>query len=70
MVLGGKITSPRFMDRSRVARAKNTSKFDLAGLAEAKYHISNMGVNVLTPQIISNCGYQSFHRDHREDILL
>ncbi len=70
MVLGGKITTPRFMGRSHVARAKNTSKFDLAGLAEAKYHIRDMGVDVLTPQIISNCGYQSFHRDLPEDILL
>ncbi len=70
MVLGGKITTPCFTDRSRVARAKNTSKFDSAGLAEAKYHIGDMGVDVLTPQIISNCGYQSFHRDHPEDILL
>ncbi len=25
---------------------------------------------MLTPQIISNCGCQSFHRDHPEDILL
>jgi hypothetical protein len=64
------ITTPHFADRSRVARAKITSKFDLAGLVEAKYNISKMGVEVLTPQIISNYGYQSFHRDHPEDILL
>ncbi len=70
MILGGKITTPRFTDRSSVVRAKNTSKFDSAGLAEAKYHIGDMGVDVLTPQIVSNCGYQSFHRDHPEDILL
>jgi hypothetical protein len=70
MVLGGKITTPRFTDRFRSAHAKNTSKFDSAGLAEAKYHIGNMGVDLLTPQIISNCGYQSFHWGHPEDILL
>jgi len=69
-VLGGRITTPRFTDRSRVARAKQMSKFDSAGLAEAKYHIGDMGVEMLTPQIISKCGYQSFHRDHPEDILL
>jgi hypothetical protein len=69
-VPGGKITTPCFMDRSHVACTKNTSKFDLVGLAEAKYHIGNMGVKVLTLQIINNCGYQSFHRDHPEDILL
>jgi hypothetical protein len=68
--LGGMITTPCFVDRFHVAWAKNTSKFDLASLAEAKYHIGKMGVEVLTPQIISNCGYQSFHRDHPEDILL
>jgi hypothetical protein len=70
MVLGSKITTPCFMDHSRVARAKNMSKFDSAGLAEAKYHIGDMGVEVLTLQIISTCGYQSFHQDHPEDILL
>jgi hypothetical protein len=71
MVLGGKITTPCFTDRSHVARAKNTSEFDLAGLTEAKYHIGDMGVDVLTLQIISNCGYQqSLHWDHPEDILL
>ncbi len=69
-VSGGKITTPRFIDRSRMACAKNTSKFDAAGLAEAKYHIGEYGVEVLTLPIISNCGYQSFHQDHPEDILL
>jgi hypothetical protein len=49
MVLGGRITTPCFTDRSHVARAKNISKFDLAGLAESKYHIGEMGVEVLTP---------------------
>jgi hypothetical protein len=70
MVLGGRITTPCFTDHSRVAQAKNVSKFDLAGLAESKYHIGVMGVEVLTPQIISNCGYQSFHPDHPKDVLL
>ncbi len=69
-VLGGRITTPRFTDHSRVARAKNVSRFDLVGLTESKYHIGAMGVSVLTPQIINNCGYQSFHRDHPEDVLL
>ena len=53
-----------------MARAKNVSRFDSAGLAESKYHIGAMGVSALTPQIINNCGYQSFHRDHPEDVLL
>jgi hypothetical protein len=69
-VPGRKITTPCFSDRSHMARAKNTSKFDAAGLAEAKYHIGEYGIEVLIPPIISNCGYQSFHRDHPEGILL
>jgi hypothetical protein len=47
MVLGSKITTPCFTDHSHVARAKKTSKFDSAGLAEARYHIGNMGVDVV-----------------------
>jgi hypothetical protein len=53
-----------------MACAKNTSKFDLAGLADVKYHVADMGVKELTLQIISNCCYQSFHWNHPEDILL
>jgi hypothetical protein len=48
-VPGEKITTLRFSDHSRMARAKNTSKFDAAGLTEAKYHIGEYGVEVLTP---------------------
>ncbi len=69
-VPGGKIITPRFTDCFHVARAKNTSKFDAAGLAGKNYHIKEYSVKVLTPQIISKGGYQSFHGDHPEDILL
>jgi hypothetical protein len=69
MVPGGKITTPCLSNRSRVACAKNTSKFDLVGLAEENYHIKEFGVKDLTPQIINKCRYQSFHWDHPEGIL-
>jgi hypothetical protein len=47
-----------------------TNRFDLAGLADTGYHISNDGVALLNEMIISNCGYKSFHVDHPEDVLL
>jgi hypothetical protein len=47
-----------------------TSRFDLAGLADTGYHIGDFGVDTLTELIISNCGYQTFHVDHPEDVLL
>jgi hypothetical protein len=47
-----------------------TNCFDLAGLTDTGYHIGDDGVDLLNEMIISNCGYQSFHADHPEDILL
>jgi hypothetical protein len=47
-----------------------TNRFDLAGLADSDYHIGDDGVALLSEGIISNCGYQSFHVDHPEDVLL
>jgi hypothetical protein len=47
-----------------------TNRFDLAGLADSDYHIGDDGVTLLSEGIISNCGYQSFHVDHPEDVLL
>jgi hypothetical protein len=67
---GGKIVSPRSIDRARYARQKNKSRFDSAGLAHADYHIGEDGVEVLTEWIIPNCGYKSIHVDHPDDILL
>ena len=46
------------------------NRFDLAGLADTGYHIGDDGVALLNEMIISNCGYQSFHVDHPEDVLL
>jgi hypothetical protein len=69
-VLGGRIKTPRSIDPARHARDRKTNRFDLAGLADAGYHVGDDGVDVLNEMIIINCGYQSFHVDHPEDILL
>jgi hypothetical protein len=46
------------------------NRFDSAGLANLGYHIGDFGVDSLTEAIIIKCGYQSFHVDHPEDVLL
>jgi len=70
VVLGGKIKTPRSIDPARHVRNMKTSRFDLAGLANTGYHIGDFGVDTLTELIISNCGYQTFHVNHPEDVLL
>ena len=67
---GGRIKTPRSIDPARHARNMKTNRFDLAGLADTGYHIGDDGVALLNERIISNCGYQSFHADHPEDVLL
>ncbi len=67
---GGKIKTPCSLDPARRARTMKTNRFDLAGLADTGYHIGDDGVALLNEMIISNCGYQSFHVDHPEDVLL
>jgi hypothetical protein len=67
---GGRIKTPRSLDPARRARNMKTNRFDLAGLADSDYHIGDDGVTLLSEGIISNCGYQSFHVDHPEDVLL
>jgi hypothetical protein len=69
-VPGGRIKTPRSIDPARRAWDRKTNRFDLAGLADAGYHVGDDGVAVLNEMIISNCGYQSFHVDHPEDVLL
>jgi hypothetical protein len=67
---GGRIKTPRSLDPARRVRNMKTNRFDLAGLADSDYHIGDDGVALLSEGIISNCGYQSFHVDHPEDVLL
>ena len=69
-VPGGRIKTPRSIDPARRARNMKINRFDLAGLADTGYHVGDNGVDTLTEMIISNCGYQSFHVDHPEDVLL
>jgi hypothetical protein len=67
---GGRIKTPRSLDPAWRARTMKTNRFDLAGLADTGYHIGDDGGALLNEMIISNCGYQSFHVDHPEDVLL
>jgi hypothetical protein len=69
-VPGGRIKTPCSTDPARHARDMKTNRFDLAGLSNPDYHIGDFGVDTLTEKIISKCGYQSFHADHPEDVLL
>ena len=67
---GGRIKTPRSIDPARHVRNMKTNHFDLAGLADTGYHIGDDGVDALNEMIISSFGYQSFHVDHPEGILL
>ena len=67
---GGRIKTPCSTDPAQHAWNMKTNRFDLAGLADTNYHICDFGVNILTIIITSKCGYQSFHVDHPEDVLL
>ncbi len=42
----------------------------MAGLTDSGYHIDDFGVESLTETIISKCGYQLFHVNHPEYVLL
>lgn len=59
--LGGSITSPRHADRRRQAANARVSPFDIAALANTKYHGGNDGYYTLTPSIIHNCGYTAIN---------
>jgi hypothetical protein len=67
---GGRIKTPRSTNPAQHTRNRKMNHFDLAGLANLAYHIGDFGVDLLTKEIISKCGYQLFHVDHPEDVLL
>ena len=69
-VPGGRIETPCSIDPAWRARNIETNRFDLAGLADTGYHVGDDGVDALNVMIIGNCGYQLFHVDHPEDVLL
>jgi hypothetical protein len=57
---GGHITTPRLADKDRMARLKNISRHNIAGLACVHYHGGEKGVQELSLSFIHECGYQSF----------
>jgi len=59
--LGGAISSPRHLDRRRQAANARVSQFDIAALADVKYHGGGDGYYPLTPAIIHNCGYTAIN---------
>jgi hypothetical protein len=67
---GGQIKTPRSTNPAWHARNRKTNHFELAGLANLGHHIGDFWVDLLTEAIISKCGYQSFHVNHPEDVLL
>jgi hypothetical protein len=56
-LLGGRIESPHHADRRCIARSSKVSPFDIAGLANSRYHGGEHGYDPLTMTIIHSCGY-------------
>jgi hypothetical protein len=59
--LGGSISSPRNIDRRCQAATARVSQFDIAALANAKYHGGDEGYYLLTPAIIHKCGFTAIN---------
>jgi hypothetical protein len=59
--LGGSISSPRHIDRCRQAANAWVRQFDIAALANVKYHGGGDGYYPLTPAIIHNCDYTAIN---------
>ena len=60
-LLGGFIWFPHNVDRHRQAAIAKVSPFDIAALANTKYHGGIEGYYTLTPSIIHNCGYTAIN---------
>jgi len=60
-LLGWSISSPRHIDRRRQAPNAPVSQFDIAALANVKYHGGGDVYYPLTPAIIHNCGYTAIN---------
>ena len=60
-LLGGSISSPRNVGHRRQAANAKVSLFDIAALANIKYHGGSKGYYTLTPSIIHNCGYTAIN---------
>jgi hypothetical protein len=59
--LDGAISSPCHVDCQRHAATARVSQFDIAALADVKYHVGGKGYYPLTPAIIHNCGYTAIN---------
>ena len=55
--VGGPIVSPRHSDRAIHARTLGASRFDLMRLATVEYHVGTDGCDLLTEDILQECGY-------------
>jgi hypothetical protein len=55
-VPGGRIKTPHSIDPARHAGDRKTHRFDLAGLADAGYHVGDDGVDVLNEMNFGNSG--------------
>ncbi len=54
--MGGHIESPCPSNKERLARARQTSLYNIAGLASDAYHGGPYGVQTLSERFIHNCG--------------
>jgi hypothetical protein len=60
-LLGGAISSSRNIGHRRQAATARVSQFDIAALANAKYHGGGEGYYPLTPAIIHTCGFTAIN---------
>ncbi len=69
--MGGHIESPCPSDKEHLARACQTSLYNIAGLALDAYHGGPYGVQTLLERFIHNCGYVSFSNTlTAEDVIV
>jgi hypothetical protein len=66
----GHIESPRPSNKERQARNRQTSLFNVAGLASSDYHGGPWGNQTLEIPFIHSCGYQSISTAAAKDVLL
>jgi hypothetical protein len=69
-MMGGRITSPRLMDKEWQACLHPLSRHDIAALASTAYHGGHHGVLDLSLSFIHDCGYTTFTTKHTNDALL
>jgi hypothetical protein len=68
--MGGRITSPRSMDKEQQPHLHHLSRHDIAALASTAYHGGCHEVLDLSLSFTYACGYTSFFTEHADDVLL